>query len=319
MIDFYTLRPEVVQYIAKHGLSKTESKLFAFLIQLDAFGDRPKKMKVAEILLATGIGKTAYHAAVAKFEALGWFDFTHKDVEVKNLTSKKSEKTNKQFGIPNYPSEKTNDESEIPNRNSEIPNRNSEKTDNRGSKVASREGSTTPQISSDLIRSDPDLIEDLENFDNSEAAQSAVDNSEISLDEAIAEIQKSISDDLEPDEALNDADAPEEVKEAIDGQFSRAAVETFVLRSLKSPPRDRKAYFAKFKPADWQKWELELRASVAPKRDPLIENLHLLENSIRLAIADKNIDFARTKIENLKATHPDLAQELETKFFGGAA
>jgi hypothetical protein len=167
-----------------------------------------------------------------------------------------------------------------------------------------------------LERSDQD---DFLNFENSEAALSAAENSEISLDEAISEIQEAISKKLVPDEIAIDVKTPEEPITPIDGQFSRAAVETFVLKNLKSRPRDRKAYFAKFKPADWQKWELELRASVSTKRDALTENLHLLENSIRLAIADKNIDFARAKIENLKATHPDLAKQLETKFFGGAA
>jgi hypothetical protein len=78
-----------------------------------------------------------------------------------------------------------------------------------------------------------------------------------------------------PDEIAIDVKTNEEPITPIDGQFSRAAVEEFVLKNLKSPPRDRKAYFAKFKPADWQKWELELRASVAPKQEPLIENLHL--------------------------------------------
>ncbi|WP_434684048.1 helix-turn-helix transcriptional regulator [Pseudanabaena minima] len=173
------------------------------------------------------------------------------------------------------------------------------------------------KISLDLLeRSDQD---DFLNFENSEAAQSAVENSDISLDEAIAEIQKAISDNLEPDEIACEVQTPKDPINPIDGQFSRAAVENFVLKSLKSLPRDRKAYFSKFKPADWQKWELELRASVTPKRDPLAEDPWRLENSIAQAIADKNIDFARTKIENLRATHPDLAQQLKTKFFGGAA
>ncbi len=173
------------------------------------------------------------------------------------------------------------------------------------------------KISLDLLeRSDQD---NFLNFDNSEAALSAVENFEISLDEAIAEIQEAISQNLVPDEIAFEAKTLEEPINPIDGQFSRAAVEEFVLKSLKSRPRDRKAYFSKFKPADWQKWELELRTSVSPKRDALIENLHLLENSIRLAISSKDFDFARAKIENLKATHPDLAKQLETKFFGGAA
>ena len=81
---FVIIRDDVTDWIIQNGLSKTESKLFFYFLRIDRFGDRPVKLKVAEILLATGIGKTAYHAAIAKFEALGWFDFKHTDVTISN-------------------------------------------------------------------------------------------------------------------------------------------------------------------------------------------------------------------------------------------
>lgn len=81
---FVKIRDDVVDWIAEHGLSKTESKLFFYLLKLDRFGDRPAQVKVAEILLRTGIGKTSYHAAIAKFQGLGWFDFSHSNVTVSN-------------------------------------------------------------------------------------------------------------------------------------------------------------------------------------------------------------------------------------------
>jgi hypothetical protein len=100
---YVQIRDDIADQIIKHGLSKTESKLFFYLLKLDRFGDRPAKVKVTEILLATGIGKTAYHAAISKFESMGWFDFKHSEVEITNFCTpaKKSAKSNFQSEIPN--------------------------------------------------------------------------------------------------------------------------------------------------------------------------------------------------------------------------
>ncbi len=51
---YVQIKDEVADEIIKHGLSKVESKLFFYFLKLDRFGDRPVKVKVAEILLATG-------------------------------------------------------------------------------------------------------------------------------------------------------------------------------------------------------------------------------------------------------------------------
>ena len=122
---YVQIKDEVADQIIKHGLSKTESKLFFYLLKLDRFGDRPAKTKVAELLLATGIGKTAYHAAISKFETMGWFDFKHSDVEISNYcmpgrnpvkSETQSELPDSRFGISEKKFGKTNSDSAKTNR-----------------------------------------------------------------------------------------------------------------------------------------------------------------------------------------------------------
>jgi len=92
---YVQINDAVSDQIIKHGLSKVESKLFFYFLKLDRFGDRPVKVKVTEILLATGVGKSVYHTAIAKFQRMGWFGFKHSDVEISNFCTpkKKSEKS----------------------------------------------------------------------------------------------------------------------------------------------------------------------------------------------------------------------------------
>ncbi len=161
---YVQIKESVVDEIIEHGLSKTESKLFFYLLKLDRFGDKSAKVKVAEILLATGIGKTAYHAAMSKFEIMGWFDFKHSEVEVTNLCtpSKKSAKSNSEFGKSdsrfgnaNQKFGKTN--SEFGKANSEFGKANSEfgKAKNESLELAPCKASETPQTLqtySDLLK-----------------------------------------------------------------------------------------------------------------------------------------------------------------------
>ena len=95
---YVQINDAVSDQIIKHGLSKVESKLFFYFLKLDRFGDRPVKVKVAEVLLATGVGKSVYHTAIAKFQRMGWFGFKHSDVEISNFCTpkKKSEKSESQ-------------------------------------------------------------------------------------------------------------------------------------------------------------------------------------------------------------------------------
>src|SRR4028119_1808448 len=97
---YVQIRDEVAYQIIKHGLSRAESKLFFYFLLLDRFGDRPVKVKVAEILLETGVSKSVYHVTIAKFQKRGWFGFTNADIEIRNFCTptKKSEKQDSQSG-----------------------------------------------------------------------------------------------------------------------------------------------------------------------------------------------------------------------------
>jgi hypothetical protein len=151
---YVQIRDDIADQIIKHGLSKTESKLFFYLLKLDRFGDRPAKVKVAEILLATGIGKTAYHDAMNKFEIMGWFDFKHSDVEISNycMPGKKptkpeiqSELPDSRFGIPEKKSAKANSKSAKTNSNSAKANQKFGKAENEALKPSPSKGSKAPQ------------------------------------------------------------------------------------------------------------------------------------------------------------------------------
>jgi hypothetical protein len=126
---YITIRDDVSDWIIQHGLSKTESKLFFYFSRLDRFGDRPVKLKVAEILLATGIGKTAYHSAIARFETLGWFDFKHTDVTISNNTSLGS--SEKRTIKPETRTEKPESRTEKPKSRTGKANQKTGKTENQ--------------------------------------------------------------------------------------------------------------------------------------------------------------------------------------------
>jgi hypothetical protein len=110
---YVQIRDEVAYQIIKHGLSRAESKLFFYFLLLDRFGDRPVKVKVAEILLETRVSKSVYHVAIAKFQKRGWFGFTNADIEIRNFCTptKKSEKQDSQSRKQDYQSEKQDSQS----------------------------------------------------------------------------------------------------------------------------------------------------------------------------------------------------------------
>jgi hypothetical protein len=110
---YVQIKDEVAYQIIKHGLSRAESKLFFYFLLLDRFGDRPVKVKVAEILLETGVSKSVYHVTIAKFQKRGWFGFTNADIEIRNFCTptKKSEKQDSQSRKQDSQSEKQDSES----------------------------------------------------------------------------------------------------------------------------------------------------------------------------------------------------------------
>src|SRR4028119_391111 len=112
--EFYVqIRDDILDQIMEHGITTAQSKLFSYLFKLTRFGDRAVKTKVREILRATTLSKSAYYVAIAKFERLGWFRFTHADVEISNFCTptKKSTKQDSESTKQDYQSTKQDSES----------------------------------------------------------------------------------------------------------------------------------------------------------------------------------------------------------------
>lgn len=260
-IEFYTLKPEIVAKIRQHGLSKTESKLFFYLLELDPFGDRPAKVKVAEILLATGISKAAYHNAVSRFELLGFFDFKHTNVVISNLSVKQSKKVQDSGQVPKILDSK----SRILDQESRILDSKSRILDNESSNVAPCAVSVVSQTYSDLLQIDPDRDDDFLSFQDSENTEgnlqglTAIASIAIQVSKPDTEIES-----LETSEASNKKRLPDISDIPIEGDLFRRRVEDFILKEMKFSPRDRTAYFSKFSPQHWQDWESKYKAQFSP-------------------------------------------------------
>ena len=115
---FVITKDGVADEIIKHGLSRTQSKLYFYFSKLDRFGDRPAKIDAASVSLATGVCKSAYYAAIAFFKSKGWFDFTDAETKVSNNSTRTRKSTNMESESTNMESESTNMESESINMES---------------------------------------------------------------------------------------------------------------------------------------------------------------------------------------------------------
>jgi hypothetical protein len=137
---YVQMRDDILDQIIEHGLTTAQSKLFSYFLKLNRFGDRPVKVKVPEILLATRVSKSVYHVAIAKFERMGWFSFTHADIEINNYCTptKKSGKQDSQSGKQDSQSGKQ--DSQSGKQDSQSGKQDSEKL-----KPLSAEASKTPQ------------------------------------------------------------------------------------------------------------------------------------------------------------------------------
>jgi len=151
---YVQIKDEVAYQIIKQGLSRAESKLFFYFLLLDRFGDRPVRVKVAEILHETGISKSVYHLAIAKFQKRGWFGFTHADVQISNFCTptKKSKKQDSQSEKQDSQSEKQDFQSR--KQDSQSRKQDSEELEPLPAKVS--ETPQTLQTYSDLLHTLPE-------------------------------------------------------------------------------------------------------------------------------------------------------------------
>ncbi len=126
--EFYVqIRDDILDQIIEHGVTTAQSKLFSYFLKLNRFGDRPVKVKVREILLATRLSKSAYYVAIAKFERMGWFSFTHADVEINNFCTPTKKSTKQDYQSTKQDSQSTKQDSQSTKQDSQSTKQDSEK------------------------------------------------------------------------------------------------------------------------------------------------------------------------------------------------
>jgi len=137
---YVQIRDDILDQIIEHGLTTAQSKLFSYFLKLNRFGDRPLKVKVPEILLATKLSKSVYHVAIAKFERMGWFSFTHSDVEISNFCTPTKKSTKQDSQSTKQDSQSTKQDSQSTKQDSQSTKQDSEELESLPAKV-----SKTPQ------------------------------------------------------------------------------------------------------------------------------------------------------------------------------
>ena len=109
---YIQMRDKVSQEIVEHGLTTVQSKIFFYFFNLDRFGDRPIRAKVADILRATKISRSAYYVALAKFKSLGWFRSIHPDIGISNYCTPKRKSRKQEFQSEKQDSQSEKQDSE---------------------------------------------------------------------------------------------------------------------------------------------------------------------------------------------------------------
>ena len=307
------------EFLAINGrLTEAELRVYLYLRTLDPFGDRKLEVDTAVIAEKLGIVRRTVQRVLKSLADKRLIDWevvlsrisTHSAILGSPSDRRIAKRSQDRFSDPTI---------------AETILGSSKRSQDRQQPLETSQGkdSTTSHTSSSFFNlSQSDRSNDFENFESEDFGD--FKNLKLSLDEAIAEIKSSIPDDLNPLEIDNDGEIPKMAVKPTEVDLSRRKLEDFILQSLhiSIAHEKRRAYFARFKPEDWEKWEARFKpqtSAAVNKRDALIENPHLLENSIRQAIANKDLEFARLKIESIRRSHPNLAVDLETKFFGGAA
>jgi hypothetical protein len=153
--EFYVqIRDDILDQIMEHGVTTAQSKLFSYLFKLTRFGDRRVKTKVREILLATTLSKSAYYVAIAKFERLGWFSFTHADVEISNFCTPTKKSTKQDYQSTKQDCQSTKQDSESTKQDYQSTKQDSEELKPLPAKVPKTP--QTIQTYSDLLHTLPE-------------------------------------------------------------------------------------------------------------------------------------------------------------------
>ncbi len=81
---FFKLTPQVSKKLINSNLSKSEMKLWLYLVAIAPFGNREYTYSSASLMLECGLKKATYFAAKAKLQKLGLIDFRYGETKFVN-------------------------------------------------------------------------------------------------------------------------------------------------------------------------------------------------------------------------------------------
>ncbi|MDJ0799666.1 MAG: hypothetical protein QNJ51_23110 [Calothrix sp. MO_167.B12] len=133
---FYPLTPELAHKLREAKLTAAEWRFWAYLVEIDPYGDRYHDLDPVTIQTECEISKPTYYRAKAKFQELEIFDFQEEKVSFRNLT-----------GVSKMRLESQKRDSKSQKRDSKSQKRDSksQKREKSASKPASGKDSSTPQ------------------------------------------------------------------------------------------------------------------------------------------------------------------------------
>jgi len=144
---FYPLTPELAHKLREAKLTAAEWRFWAYLVEIDPYGDRYHDLNPLTIQKECGISKPTYYRAKAKFQELQIFDFQEEKVSFRNLTGVSKMRLG---------SQKRDSKSQKRDSKSQKRDSKSQKREKPASKPASDKDSSSPKIFktySDFIRS----------------------------------------------------------------------------------------------------------------------------------------------------------------------
>jgi len=135
-MSFYQLTPEISQKLRQANLTASEWRLWAYLTEIDPWGDYYKDINPLAVIAECGVSKPTYYRAKAKFQELGLFDFQEERISFRNLTGVSKMKLE---------SQKFNSQSQKFNSQSQKFNSQSQKRENQSPKPPTCKDSEAPQ------------------------------------------------------------------------------------------------------------------------------------------------------------------------------
>ncbi len=253
------LRITSEEVVALPELTYAELKLYLYLRTLDPFGDRKLEIETAVLSEQLGFSRRTIQRAL---HALNESDLIDWQVMKSKITTKTATRLSPSDKVVAKRQSCRLSDKVVAEASGMSPKR--QECREQPLEVNQGNDSTTPHTSSSSFKLLQDRSDDFVFFENANS-----ENSQVAIASEDSKFDDADKCDLKPVDESKDKESPIKAIASIGGDSCRRALEDFILKSMQFEPRDRTAYFARFKADDWEKWEAKFKPPVSPPPPPL--------------------------------------------------